>query len=72
MKQADKDKPGMSYVKYSGLAFQMFFVLLAGWLIGNYFDRLFELEKPYIGVGLAFLLLIGIFNSVNYAHTSAA
>lgn len=66
MKDKRKAKPSESYLKYSGMAFQMFFVLLFGWFMGNYVDRYFALEKPYVGVGLSFLLLIGYFFKIYY------
>lgn len=57
-----KERPKSSaYVKYSGLAFQMFFLLLAGWFIGSYGDGYFNFEKPYIALALAFVFLIVFF-----------
>lgn len=61
---SQKSTPTASYMKYSGLAFQMFFLLLAGWFMGSWIDDYFGFEKPYIGALLAFLFLIGFFYKI--------
>lgn len=53
--------PGSDYLKYSGLAFQMFFILLIGWFGGSYIDGYLELEKPVFALSLMFIFLIGYF-----------
>jgi len=50
---------GGAYLKYSGLAFQMFAILLLGWWFGSLADSHFGFEKPYLGISLCFLFLIG-------------
>jgi len=54
-----KRSTGSSYLKYSGIAFQMFAILLAGWWGGSKLDQYFALEKPYIALALMFIFLIG-------------
>ncbi len=61
-----KGPKSSAYLKYSGLAFQMFFILLLGWFIGSFGDRYFQLEKPYIAVSLIFFFLIGFFIKLYY------
>lgn len=39
----------------------MVFILLLGYWIGSFGDKHFGFEKPYLGVGLAILLLVGLF-----------
>ena len=49
------------YLKYSGLAFQMLFILLIGWVIGSLIDRSMEWDDPYGAIALTLLFLIGFF-----------
>jgi len=58
-----KDKPPghSSYLKYSGLAFQMFFILIAGWWIGAFLDKQIGWSESYLGGLLPVLFLIGFF-----------
>jgi len=51
--------PSKDYLKYTGIAFQMFFLLLLGWFIGGYLDSLFEFDKPYLALLFMIILLIG-------------
>ena len=53
-----KKKPFNSYLKYSGLAFQLVAVILAGVFIGNRMDRWLSLESPVFT--LVFPLLFNI------------
>lgn len=48
-------------MKYSGIAFQMLFLLLGGWFLGSWLDQKLSLTEPYIALSLTFLLLIGYF-----------
>lgn len=50
-----------SYLRYSGLAFQMVFILAAGWWIGSFGDRYFEFSKPYLSILTAMVFLLGLF-----------
>jgi len=54
-----KDNRINQYLKYSGIAFQMAFIVLAGILIGKKADRYFSLEKPYITMVLVLLFFGG-------------
>ncbi len=58
---AEKKPPGYEYLKYTGLAFQMFFTLLLGWLIGDWVDGLLGLDKPVFALVLLILFLVGFF-----------
>ena len=64
MKQ--KHKAANAYMKYTGLAFQLFFLLLLGWFIGSKIDGYFTFEKPFFEVGLTFVFLIGFFVKLYY------
>jgi len=52
-------KPSNDYLKYSGIAFQMFFLLLFGWFIGGYLDGILSFDKPYLALLFMMLFLIG-------------
>ncbi len=52
-------KPTNDYLKYSGMAFQMFFLLLFGWFIGGYVDSALSLTKPYMALTFMVILLVG-------------
>lgn len=41
--------------KYSGLAFQIGFIILAGALLGKWLDRYFQLPKPVFTLCLSLL-----------------
>jgi len=56
--------PAISYLKYSGLAIQMFVILAIGFFLGRSLDNYFGLEKPYLALTLCFLFLIGIFYKI--------
>lgn len=47
------------YARYSGMAFQMIFIILCGALLGQYLDKTFQLEKPLWTVFLS-LIAIGM------------
>lgn len=49
------------WLKYSGLAFQMFFLLLAGWFVGAIVDEYLQLSKPLFALLLMVVFLIGFF-----------
>lgn len=65
MSQEDKSKTKTpnsgEWLKYSGLAFQMFGILLIGWLGGSWIDSKIGFEKPIIGTSLTFIFLIAYF-----------
>ncbi|GJM32358.1 MAG: hypothetical protein DHS20C18_13590 [Saprospiraceae bacterium] len=51
--QESKDDPKIrgrvdDYMKYSGMAFQMAFIILIGTLGGKKLDEYFQLDKPYL------------------------
>lgn len=52
-----KQKPYNSYLKYSGLAFQMLATIGAFVLLGQWLDSLQKTENPYFTMGLS---LVGI------------
>ena len=51
-------------MKYMGLAFQMFALLLIGWFLGAKADGYFNFEKPYLALALTFLFLFGYFYKI--------
>ncbi len=51
-----------NYIRYSGMAFQMLAVILAGTLGGRRLDRMLEFEFPVFTVSLSFIsVLIAIY-----------
>ena len=50
-----------SYLKYSGLAMQLFGLNLMAILIGKWADKQLELEKGYISMALILFFNIGFF-----------
>jgi len=62
-------KTTKSYLKYSGLAFQMASYVIVGLLIGKQLDKYFELEKPILTAGCMLLFLVAyfikLFNDIN-------
>ncbi len=48
-------------LKYSGMAFQMAFYLVLGWVIGRWVDRYFDTGKPYFSLALSILFLAAYF-----------
>lgn len=57
----DKGSGSNEYLKYSGLAFQMFFTLFAGWFIGDQIDQYLGFKKPIMALVLLILFLAGFF-----------
>jgi hypothetical protein len=58
---SDRKPKGYEYLKYSGLAFQMFFTILLGWFIGSKIDGWLGLSKPVFALTLLMLFLAGFF-----------
>jgi len=52
-----EDKKVKSYMKYSGMAFQIVAYLMVGVLLGKQLDKYFQTAKPYFTAGLAILFL---------------
>ncbi len=42
-----------TYARYSGMAFQMLFIILLGVFFGKKLDAHFQTEKPYFTMGLS-------------------
>ena len=61
MSPQPKQKPINTWLKYSGLAFQMFFLLLFAWFIGGWIDHKMALTKPVFALSLMVLFLVGFF-----------
>ena len=57
----DKKPKSADYLKYSGLAFQMFFVLVIGWLIGEQIDKYLGFKEPVAALTLLILFLVAFF-----------
>lgn len=53
-----ENKKVNSYLKYSGIGFQLIAVILIGVFLGKYLDKRFENETPYITAGLILVLLV--------------
>lgn len=68
MKQSKDNNKGSSlrsYAKYSSLAFQMLFIILAGVFGGKYLDQWLELKFPVFTVVLSVLsVLLAIYYAV--------
>jgi len=63
-KKEARKKAVDSYMKYTGIAFQMGGVILVGVLIGRKLDQYFEQEQPIFTAALALLAVIGAIYSV--------
>jgi len=48
-----------SYLKYSGIGFQMAAVILLGYFVGKYFDDYFQFDPPFITIFLIITLFSG-------------
>ncbi|MEL6390803.1 MAG: hypothetical protein AAFQ02_11645 [Bacteroidota bacterium] len=57
-------RPSKAYVKYSGLALQMFVVLFMGFWGGSKLDEVFGFDRPYIGGLLCLMILFGFFYKI--------
>lgn len=55
-----KDGGTNAYLKYAGLAFQIFGTLAVGAIAGQWLDKKFMLPKPYITIFLILFLFTGI------------
>lgn len=58
---SSKKPKGYEYLKYSGLAFQMFFILFLGWWIGSKIDAYLDISKPVFALILLIVFLTGFF-----------
>ena len=56
-----KKPKGYEYLKYSGLAFQMFFILFLGWWLGSKIDAYLDISKPVFALILLIVFLTGFF-----------
>ena len=52
-----KQQPS-NYMKYAGWGFQLFVFLFIAFIGGKYLDEYFGFDTPYIGITLAFAVLI--------------
>lgn len=52
-----QNKKVRSYLRYSGIGFQLVGLMLVGYFIGQHFDKKSENETPYYTAGLMLLLL---------------
>ncbi len=46
----EKRPPAHSYMKYTGMAFQMGATIAVGVLLGKFLDRYFETDRPYFSM----------------------
>ena len=54
-------KSAESYLKYSGMAFQMAAILIIGALAGKKLDAYYQTEKPYFTLLLVIIAIIAAF-----------
>ncbi len=59
-----KKKAVQFYGKFAGLAMQMFFILLAAAIGGQWLDARFETPKPYFTIVLILIGLAGVLYKV--------
>ncbi len=64
----DKDKM-RSYLKYSGLAFQLLGLILIGYFIGDWIDDKMGTVKPYWTAGVIVFILLAFMISMIYNLT---
>ncbi len=55
MQQEPPKKPQVDYLRYSGLAFQLIVLILAGAWLGSYLDERMQNQHPYWTAGLSLL-----------------
>lgn len=48
-------KPQIDYLRYSGLAFQLIVLILAGAWLGNYLDEQMQNQQPYCTAAFSLL-----------------
>ena len=53
-----ENKKVNSYLKYSGIGFQLIAVILIGVFVGKYLDKRFQNDTPYFTAGLILVLLV--------------
>ncbi|MEM8529045.1 MAG: AtpZ/AtpI family protein [Bacteroidota bacterium] len=63
-KKEARKKAVDSYMKYTGIAFQMGGIIFVGVLIGRKLDQYFEQEQPIFTAVLALLAVLGAIYSV--------
>jgi len=63
-KKESKKKAVNSYMKYTGIAFQMGGIIFVGVFIGKKIDQYFEQEQPVFTAALALLAVLGSIYSV--------
>jgi hypothetical protein len=54
-----KEVSGQSYLKYSGIAFQLAFLVLISFYIGRWIDQRLGNAHPYIGMSALVIVFIG-------------
>ncbi len=55
------DKSAKTYLRYSGMAFQIAGYIIVGVLLGRQLDKYFETQKPYFTALLSILFLAAYF-----------
>lgn len=61
MTMTDKKNSSHSYLKYSGMAMQLFGLNLFAILIGQWADKKFEFETDYVTMALIVIFNVGFF-----------
>jgi F0F1-type ATP synthase assembly protein I len=62
MPQNSQKKPQIDYLRYSGLAFQLVVLILAGAWLGDWLDGRFGTQQPYWTAAFSLLgVLIGMY-----------
>ena len=61
-----KNKKAKAYLKYSGMAFQIFAYLIIGVLIGKQLDKYFNVSKPYFTALCSIIFLVAYFVKLVY------
>ena len=56
-----EQKAAKTYMKYSGMAFQMVAYIIVGILLGKQLDKYFETDRPYLTALCAILFLTAYF-----------
>jgi len=55
-------KPSNSeYLKYSGMALQMFLIIFAGWFVGDQLDKYLEMKQPVFAIIFLVVFITGYF-----------
>ena len=69
MAKSDKEAKNNSYMRYSGMAFELVALLLVAVFLGGKLDNWLELEKSYMTMTFLIIFLVAYFFRIYYAFS---